>query len=355
MLKKAAALLLVYAGIGTWAGCGKVANGYVFAALPTPSQIAVYREDPNSGVLTPVSGSPFPAGPGIQSLAIHPSHQYMYAANSGQSNISLFTIASNGILTESSRTTVTGTPLFVVLDLKGTYLYVGCVGPNSISVFSVGSGGVLTAVGGPAEIGLPPLNMAVAPNGNFLYVTGSTSSNLPGVVQVFSVNAGVLTPILGSPFQTGRTPQGLAITPNGSYLYTANFGDNTISEFSIGTGGSLTAVEGSPLGETYNGPIGLQVDNSGKFLYVANKTSGNIAAYSIGTGGALLLLPNSPFGAGGNPGLFAVDPSGHYLFVATVVSGPQVQSFFLNASNGTLISVQNYNTGNAASSIAVLK
>jgi 6-phosphogluconolactonase len=354
MLKKAAALLLVYASVGTWAGCGKIASGYVYAALPTPSQIAIYREDPNSGVLTALVGSPFPAGPGVQSLLIHPSGQFMYGANSGQSNVSLFTIASNGLLSEQGRTTVIGTPLYLAMDTAGAYLYVGCVGPNSISVFSINSsGGTLTQVG-TYQIGLPPLNMALTPSAGFLYVTGSTASDLPGVVQAFSVSSGVLTPIQGSPFETGKTPQGLAITPNGNFLYTANFGDGTLSEFSIGSDGTLTPLEGSPVGETYLGPIALLVDNSGQYLYVANKTSGNVAAYSISSSGTLLLLSNSPFGAGGNPGVIASDPSGQYLFVGTQASAPQVQSFYLYTNSGTLTSVANYNTGNAPTSIAVL-
>lgn len=359
MLKKAAALLLICASVGTWGGCGKTANSYVYVAMPTPSQIAIYREDPNSGVLTPLVGSPFPAGPNVQSLALHPSKQWLYGANSGQSNISLFAIASNGLLTESSRTTVLGTPLFLLIDSTGSYLYVGCDGPNSISVFAINSSsGSLTLIGGPFQIGIAPLNMALTPSGSFLYVTGSSSSNLPGVVQAFGVTASstaaALTPLSGSPFQTGRTPQGIAITSNGSYLYTANFGDNTISEFSINSDGTLTELEGSPVGETYQGPIALLVDVSGNYLYVANKTSGNVAAYSIQTGGALLLLTNSPFGAGGNPGFLATDPNGNYLFVGTQGSGPQVQSFLEYPSSGTLTSVANYNSGNAPTSIVVL-
>ena len=355
MLKKAAALLLVYACVGTWAGCGNIASDYVYAALPTPSQIAIYREDPNSGVLTPLVGSPFPAGPGVQSLVIHPSGQFMYGANSGQSNVSLFTIASNGLLTEQGRTSVIGTPLYLAMDTAGAYLYVGCVGPNSnISVFSIGSGGVLSPVGNPTQIGPSPLNMALTPSASFLYVTGSTASDLPGIIQAFSVSSGVLTPLQGSPFETGKTPQGLAITPNGNFLYTANFGDGTISEFSIGSNGTLTPLEGSPVGETYLGPVALLVDNSGQYLYVANKTSGNIAAYSITSSGTLALLTNSPFGAGGNPGIIASDPSGQYLFVGTQAAGPQVQSFYLYTSSGTLTSVNNYNVGNAPTSIVVL-
>jgi 6-phosphogluconolactonase len=360
MLKKATAMLLVCAGIGTWSSCGQTtSNGYVYATIPEPSQIVIYREDPASGVLTPLAGSPFAGGPGVISIAVHPSKQFLYTANSGQSDISLYDIASDGTLNEvTPRTSVVGTPEFLAMDPAGAYLYVGCYGPSSVQTFSIASSGALSVQPvSTTQIGTPPLGMAVTPGGGFLYITGTSSSIEPGIVQAFSLSSGTLTPVAGSPFNTGRTPEGMAITPNGSYLYIANYQDNTISEFSIGTSGALTILEGSPVGETYQGPLSLQVDNTGSYLYVANKTSGNVAAYSISSpGGTLLVLPNSPFGAGGNPGFLAIDPSGDFLFVGTQGGNPQVQSFSLSTSSGTLVSVANYSVGgsSAPTSIAVI-
>ncbi len=365
MLKKAAAMLLVCAGMATWLSCGKTSNGYVYATIPEPSQIVIYREDPASGVLTALPGSPFAGGPGVTAIAVHPSKQFLYTANSGQSDLSLYDIASDGTLNEvTPRTPVVGVPIFLAIDPAGSYLYVGCDAPSSVTAFSIASGtGALTQVGEPYQIGTAPLSMAITPSGDFLYITGASSSPAqPGIVQAFSLSAGTLAPIPGSPFTTGRTPQGIAISPNGSFLYIANSSDNTISEFSIEPSGqslpagSLTELEGSPVGETYQGPLALLVDNTGNYLYVANKTSGNVAGYSISSGGTILVLPNSPFGAGGNPGLLAIDPSGDFLFVGTQGGNPQVQSFSLSTSTGTLVSVANYGVGSnsAPTSIAVI-
>jgi len=356
MLKKATAMLLVCAGVGAWVSCGSTSNGYVYATIPEPSQIAIYREDPASGVLTALPGSPFAGGPGVISIAVHPSKQFLYTANSGQSNLSLYDIASDGTLNEvTPRTSVTGTPEFLVMDPAGAYLYVGCYGPNSVQTFSIASSGTLSAVG-TYQIGTAPLGVAVTPGGGFLYITGTSSSLQPGIVQAFSLSAGTLAPVQGSPFTTGRTPEGIAISPNGSFLYIANYSDNTISEFSIGTTGALTGLPESPVGETYQGPTSLLVDNTGSYLYVANKGSGNVAAYSISSGGTLLVLSNSPFGAGGNPGFLAIDPSGDFLFVGTQGGNPQVQSFTLSTSTGTLVSVANYGVGgsSAPTSIAII-
>jgi len=100
MLKKAAALFLVCASVVTWIACGSTSSHYVYAAIPQANQVIAYREDPNSGVLTPLPASPFTAGLGVQALALHPSKKFLYVANSGENTISLFTIASSRALTE---------------------------------------------------------------------------------------------------------------------------------------------------------------------------------------------------------------------------------------------------------------
>src|SRR5215469_4206616 len=100
MLKKAAALALVCASLGAWLGCGTTKSKFLFAAIPTSNDIVAYRMDPNSGVLTQLTGSPITAGTAVQALAIHPSGKFLYAANSGSNNVSLYTISSAGAITE---------------------------------------------------------------------------------------------------------------------------------------------------------------------------------------------------------------------------------------------------------------
>jgi 6-phosphogluconolactonase (cycloisomerase 2 family) len=353
MLRKAAAFLFVFASIAIWVSCGTTQSHFVYATIPAANQIVAYREDPNSGVLTAVSGSPFPTGSAPESVALHPSKKFLYVANSGDNDLSLFTIASGG-LTEVTPRAVTGTtPSILALDAAGGFLYVGNSGSHDISAFTIGSGGKLTAVAGsPFPIGLAPLNMNLSPSGNILYVTGSQ----PGVVIVFSLKAGVPTPIAVVPTgaSTLASPFGLAIDPKGANLYVGNGPpDNSISEFNIGSNGMLTVVSGSPIGGTLSNPFSLFVDSSGKYLYVANEGSGNLAAYAIGSGGALTVLTNSPFASGTQPRLITGDPNGKYVLVGSQTGSIQV--FGLDTSTGTLTSFATYSTGNGPSSIAVLQ
>ena len=354
MLMKAAALLLVCAGLVSGVGCSSSSTSrYLYAALPGSGagQIVAYREDPNSGALTQLASSPITAGASVESLAMHPSGKYLYAANAGAGNVSEYTIGSSGSLTAVTPSPNAGTaPTLLAIDPAGAYLYVANTGSFDITIFSIdASTGVLTQVGNSFPIGMSALNMQLAPSGGVLYVTGAGS---PGFIQGFMLSQGTVTGVVpNSPFLTGTNPTGLAIDPGGKFLYTANRLDNSISEFPINADGSLGVS--TTIGESYTSPAALFIDKSGKYLYVANQGSGNLAAYSIGaTDGSLALLSTSPFGTGSQPSVIAGDPSGKYLFVGNQASSA-LQSFQLDGSSGTLTSVSSYAIGSTPTSIVL--
>src|SRR5580658_104761 len=349
MLKKAAALFLVCASTAICVSCGPTTSRYLYAAIPTSDEIVAFREDPNSGILTELAVSPITAGPAVQSLVIHPSNKFLYAANAGEGDVSLFAISGNGTLAEQGTRTPVGTdPTMLAMDSAGAYLYVANTGEQSISVFSIdATSGDLTAVPqisgqATAQLGITPVNLQLSPSGTFLYVTGAGAQ---GYIEVFGVSKGVLTPLSPISFYiTGTNPYGLAITPNGGFLYTANNVDNSISEFTITTG-ALSQFPNSPIGQQtgYSGPVALLIDKSGSYLYVANQGTTNVAGYSIGsTTGALTLLTSSPFATGANPSTLAMDAGGNYLFVGNQKSPFAIQSFNLATSTGELTSVHSY-------------
>ncbi|MGP0020608.1 MAG: lactonase family protein [Candidatus Sulfotelmatobacter sp.] len=362
MLQRAAALFLVCASMALCVSCGSTTSRFLYAALPTSDQIVAFREDPNSGILTQLAVSPITAGPSVQSLVIHPSSKFLYAANAGEGDVSQFNISSSGALTEQiPRTPVGAAPTVLAMDPAGTYLYVANSGDKSVSVFSIDpTKGTLSSVaqtsGPTVPLGITPINMQVLPSGSssagFLYVTGAGQ---PGYIEVFSLSNGVLTPLSPTSFFfTGTNPYGLAISPNGSYLYTANNIDNSISEFTI-SAGSLSQLANSPIGQqsTTTTPVALLIDKTGKFLYVANQGSPNLTAYSIDpTNGGISLLTTSPFTTGAQPSALASDPAGKYLFVGNQKSPFTIQSFNLDTSSGALTLVNSYPVPQAAASIA---
>jgi 6-phosphogluconolactonase (cycloisomerase 2 family) len=72
---------------------------------------------------------------------------------------------------------------------------------------------------------------------SYLYVPDIASDS----VSAFSIGiGGALTAIPGT-FSTGSFPDSIAISPNGNYLYAINYHGNSVSAFSIGGDGALSA------------------------------------------------------------------------------------------------------------------
>lgn len=364
MLQRAITLIFVSAGITSFMGCGKTANHYVYATLPSANQLIAYREDPNSGVLTQIAGSPYDVGDGAASLALHPSGKFLYVANPAQNenDISLFNIASDGVLTEVfPRTSVApgaSQPEFLLMDPTGAFLYAANVGSMNISVFAIdsGSGALTQLVNSPFFIGVTPLNMQLTPSGNFLYV--SAASQPFGLVEGFSVTGGVLQS-LGVTQTDGINPNGLAVDPKGAYLYVANSSSdsNSLSIFAIGSSGTLQEIPNSPINSGFLTPIAVVLDPQGRFLYVANQGSSNVAVFSIDSSTGLPSILSSSTSTGAfttekSPSFLAVDPSGKNLYVGNQGTGAAIQS--LENSSGTLTSIGTYVVGNTPSSIVVL-
>jgi 6-phosphogluconolactonase len=363
MLKKVAAMFLLCASMAIFNGCSNKSNRFLYAAIPNANEINAYREDPNAGVLDELTVSPVVAGQGVRSLAIHPSNKYLYAANAFEDDISVYDISSTGALTEvvpnTGRVPTGTTPSLLTVDPAGQYLYVSNLASNNISSYSIDSTGALTPVpGSPFQVGSGVLNMKVSPSGNFLYVSVAVGVvGLTGSIEVWPLSNGALvTPSSGIQIiSTGTSPYGMAIDSSGNYLYVSNFGDDSISEYSIGSDGSLTSIAtvGAGLG-ILAGPVNILVNNAGTYLYVANETASTVVAYAIdSSNGSLALLPTDYSATvNASPSFLAMDATGNYLFVGNT-SNPQIESFSVDTSTGVLTAVYSYPQGNATTSIAL--
>ena len=225
MLKKAAALLLVCASMAIWVSCGSTSSRYLYAAIPASNQIVAYREDPNSGVLTQLVGSPISAGQAVQSLVIHPSKKFLYAANSGEGDVSLFTISSRGRADGSHaahNSAGLSRPRLLAMDSAGSFLYVGNSGSFNISVFSIdsGTGAMLTAVGTSlSHRNRLPSTCNCRHRGRSLrHGSEATTRDHPGLHVQPGCSQSSGPELTISPRET--SPYGLAIAPGGGFLYT---------------------------------------------------------------------------------------------------------------------------------------
>jgi 6-phosphogluconolactonase (cycloisomerase 2 family) len=179
----------------------------------SPGRIAVFALDASSGIPTPVAGSPFATG-GITSVVVaHPTKNFVYANSAVGADLTASITAfkidpDTGVLTP-----VTGSPFatggqnpsFVRIDPTGRFLYVANRDSDTISGFAIDQvTGALTAVpGSPFATDKAPL-ATLDPSGRFLYSTNSdTTAN---TIASYSINAttGALT--LVNKLPTGAHP-----------------------------------------------------------------------------------------------------------------------------------------------------
>ncbi len=137
-----------------------------------------------------------------------------------------------------------------------------------------------------------------------------------GTVSQYSVGAnGALTP-LGTPTVTlSFQPFAITVEPTGQYAYVADYGSDLVSELTIGSNGELTVIGTVPTGDNSK-PNGITIDHSDRFAYTANLGNGTISQYTISTAGALTPMATPTVPSGSNPSVITIDPSNRYAYVA---------------------------------------
>jgi 6-phosphogluconolactonase len=174
------------------------------------------------------------------------------------------------------------------------------------------------------------------------FVANQSSNNLSAYALQSN---GSLLPVTGSPFAAGGAPNSVTIVPSGLFVYVADVVPGSVSGFSVAQNGVLTPIPGSPFAAP-TGTAFVTNDPSGRFLYALNcgsncsgSGSGDISAYTIDPlTGVLTPIAGSPFTAGEYPYALAIDPTGHFAYVANAGSG-DVYSFSIDSQSGALTQV----------------
>lgn len=333
-------ILFILPAIGFFSGCSspQIRFGYV----ATGEGVFAFRVDGGTGAATEVFGSPFVAKTNANfaasdsSVVVHPSNQFVYAANQDINNISLFKIdQATGALTEVlPRTFLTDSsgdvglsPAVMTIDSGGKFLFVANQVSNDIWVFSIGASGTLTFVSN-AQLAGSPLGLTLSASGNFLYVPVPDFS----AIYVFSVSSGTLTQV-GNPFIVSGGVGNLGTDAKGSFLFVPNPSTNTVTVLRIQSDGTLALGAGAfATGTT---PVAAAANATGAFVYVANAGSTNMSQFQLDIStGVLTAFVTSTIGTGTQPSQIIVDPRAKFIFVVNQQANT-VGEFTLN-SNGTL-------------------
>jgi 6-phosphogluconolactonase (cycloisomerase 2 family) len=323
---------------------------FEYVANGADNTVSAYTINSATGALSPIAGSPFPAGSEPDSVVVDPSGRFAYVANEFANTISAYAIntATGALSAVSSSPFASGRfPTSVTVDPSGQFAYVtnSCVSSRDCSTGTVwaytinrSTGALRPVSGSPFTTGEFPVSVTVDPTGRFAYVANSNNAVGNGSVSAYTINhsTGALSAVAGSPFAAGNNAYSVAVDPSGKFVYVTNENSGVkgnISAYIINPStGALSAMAGSPFASG-NGPISVTVDPSGHFVYVAAE---GVSAYTINRStGDLRAVPGSPFATGDNAYSVAVDPSGQFAYVANQFSN-SVSAFTINSSTGAL-------------------
>lgn len=324
----------------------------------SPGKVYGYAQNPETGALLTITGSPFtvPTHNQTYGTVLSPNNQFLYAANVSSGSISVFSItAATGRLNAVGAPVSSGaaSPNGLYFHPSGNYLFVTNQGGNSVSSFTVAADGTLTPVAGsPFSAGTATsLNgLVVDPSGHYLYVASMGGSG--GVVgYAIDDTTGVLSLLAGSPFKNlnggfNNTGDGITIHPNGHWLYVGLVNQKRVAAFDINPStGTLTGI-GTPIlnnsttGYTDNGGSGANISPDGLYFYgTAFSTTAahpkKIIVYSIDQVTGDLTLA-SEADAGGGPNDVRVDTNGIFTYTCNSSNVPSISAYSRNSATGAL-------------------
>lgn len=266
----------------------------------------------DNGSLEQTPGSPFPAGSlgvgGIRGLAFTPDGARAISGFFFNGGVQGYSVPPSGIFQTAGGPIVTASVTSVAITPDGRYAFAPTrefkTPAEGVHRFAINPDGSLSSLGAPTPLGGSSYDVAISPDGRFLFAGQSTG------IERFAIGAdGSLTPL-------GQTPlpgSYLLATAGDSgllFVFTDGGGGTGLASFAIGADGGLSqrgsAVE---LGLTSNKEFAASPD--GRYVFVPDYNNDQILTVSIGADGAPALLPESMSVV--DPEAVGVSPDSHYL------------------------------------------
>jgi 6-phosphogluconolactonase (cycloisomerase 2 family) len=373
LLVSAASLLVA----GFMTACITLTVDFVFVASSKAAgpnnygEIDVFEINSESGRMRQIPASPFPSeGRDPVAEAVSTDHGSLFVANQDDNNIVQFVIGNDGKLYPYNTVNTPGVyPLALAATASNLFVVdtyqplptcstaAPCSGSIAVYPLTAATSSLPVVLGSPAvnagisanywPLTLPgnsssdvivPTAVNVLASGAYVYVTAYDSSVTPSVGYVFGFtvgSGGVLTPLSGSPFAAGIQPSAIASDSTSKYVYVTDYSRGNVLGYSVASG-LLTPLAGSPF-SAGNQPSAVVVDQTYAYVYVANSQDATITAYSA-SNGALTRI--GAYTTGLEPVAMGIDPStSHFLYTANFL-GNDISGFELSTTAGTLLDAQ---------------
>jgi 6-phosphogluconolactonase len=323
--------------------------------------IHAFRFNQSTGALTPVglvAETPSPSW-----LVLHPSGQYLYAANEvddvdaeKSGGISAFRIdRATGALTLLNAQPSRGAhPCHLAVDRAGAHLLVANYTGGTLAVLPLGSDGSL---GSPSQVvrhkgssvntgrqSSPHAHSIDLDAGNGFAISSDLGADRLFVYRYDARSGGLSTglqpAIAAAP---GAGPRHFAFHPGGQFGFGINELNSTVTSYGwdAGRGALKTLATISTVPPRFRGENStaeIRVHPGGQFVYGSNRGHDSIAVYRVGaTSGILTLVEHEPT-RGKTPRNFTIDPTGQWLIAANQTSDT-LAVFRISDRNGALTPV----------------
>jgi hypothetical protein len=346
-------------GLGQGGGGGTANAAFVYA-VDTAGTIDGYTLDTTASTFAAIPSYTAPVVPtnngGVGMVVAQ--KKYVYAGFGSVGELFGWSInSSTGALTSIAGVNPLSAPFLdnfggivaqadMITNPAGTMIFISDTTQNGIYAYSIGSGGALSLVSGsPFSVPFEPMNLATDGQGKYLYaIDGDSGLHTGSEIAAFTIGSGgTLTPVVGSPFvfpmwQLQGEPTGhYMVGTSGKTAFYAGSDDDHLYVFSItqsgANAGALTQV-GTPVSTAYAPfSIAMQSNSGGNLVYSFgfNDTAtgfNGVEGYEISSAGVLSAVQGSPFSNVGEGSWGQFDQSGAFLLV---------WSSALNQGTGTVV------------------
>lgn len=339
---------------------------FVYAALPSANQLAIYSADPVSGALTLAGTTSTGNGTQPSAVVADPARRHLYVANTGTDEIVRYSIdPATGALTLRGTSTVGDAPLRLAVDPLGRFLFIQHDRPAA----ALSSYRIEPADGSLAEVeyvsvgDVTPQDLVVERGGRRLIAVGTDGLRYARIDQA-----------------TGALPQwntslalhsSLALDAFGQRLYAAEPAPKAIRSYSINPeNGSVETAASPRLNLPGAGLVRVvAADPLGRYVFVFRSASIDVYAVDPATGDIKASDSDSSFAAApvdtaslpagchttalASP-VLAVDRAGQFLRVPCRDGSGRIFTLAINRATGALSAVGHVTAAGDAVSLATV-
>jgi 6-phosphogluconolactonase len=259
------------------------------------NEVVAYRRD-SDGSLSKVGsyetgggGTGKPHLPSQSSVVVGDDGAWLLVANGGSDTISLFAVEAEGLRLADVAPSGGGTPTSVALH--GSLVYVANNADAKITGFTIESGKLVGLPGSTRKLsgdGADPAQISFSPDGKTLVVTERGSNSISS----YAINEQGYADGPSTIASAGETPYGFDFTNDGTLVVTEAFGGAkgkaAASSYALTEPGRLSPLSAS-VADTRSEVCWAAVTKDGRYVYVTNFGDGTISSYSIDADGTIEL------------------------------------------------------------------